>query len=275
MTKPDAVPADFRGIAAAPAEVDLAPRFPDLAGKLILVTGATTGIGAEIARQAARNEAVPLLIGRRKAELERVAVQIAEETGVRAPVVTADIGDDDAIQRIVAAAREVAAQIDVLVHCAGVFHYLPFADTDTALLDEMHRANVRGPFALTKAVLPHLSKNASIVFIGSNVSTMGYAYTSAYTATKGGVEALARCLAVELAPQGIRVNTVSPGLTKTDMTIRMREEPELERAARAVIPADRIGETREIAAATLFLCSASSSYVVGATLTVDGGHSAP
>lgn len=275
MTAPDAVPADFQGIAPAPSEPDLAPRFPDLAGKLILVTGATTGIGAEIARQAARNKAIPLLIGRRLANLEEVAARISDETGVHAPIVTADVGDDDAVRRIVAAARDVADQIDVVVHCAGLFYYLPFADTDTTLLDDMYRTNVRGPFLLTKAALPHLSKNASIVFIGSNVSTMGYLNTSAYTASKGGVESMARSLAVELAPQGIRVNTVSPGLTKTDMTVRMREDPELERAARAVIPADRIGETREIAAATLFLCSASSSFVVGATLTIDGGQSVP
>jgi NAD(P)-dependent dehydrogenase (short-subunit alcohol dehydrogenase family) len=275
MTGRAAARANLQGIAAAPAERDLAPRFPDLAGKLVLVTGATTGIGAEIARQAAHNGAVPVLIGRRRAALDQVAAQIAEESGVRAPVVTADVGDEDAVRRIVTAALEVSERIDGVVHSAGLFHYLPFEETDTTLLDDMYRTNVRGPFILTRAVLPHLSDRASIVFIGSNVTQMGYPFSSAYTASKGGVEALARCLAVELAPRGIRVNIVSPGLTKTDMTVRMREDPELELAARAVIPANRIGETREIAAAALFLSSDASSYVVGSTLTVDGGHSVP
>ncbi|HJP73706.1 MAG TPA: SDR family oxidoreductase [Pseudonocardiaceae bacterium] len=275
MTGPEAAQAKLQGIAAAPEERDLAPRFPDLAGKLVLVTGATTGIGAEIARQAAHNAAIPMLIGRRQANLEQVAAQIADETGVRAPVVTADVGDEDAVRRIVTTALDVAEQIDVVVHSAGLFHYLSFEETDATLLDDMYRTNVRGPFILTRAVLPHLSNPASIVFIGSNVAQMGYPFSSAYTASKGGVEALARCLAVELAPRGVRVNTVSPGLTKTDMTVRMREDPELELAARAVIPANRIGETREIAAAALFLASGSSSYAVGATLTVDGGHSIP
>lgn len=251
------------------------PRFPDLASKLILVTGATTGIGAEIARQAARNGATPLLIGRRRAELEEVARAISADTGRAAPVASADIAEDSGADQIVSAALATGSTIDAIVHCAGVFRYEAFEDSTAETLDAMYRTNVRGPFLLTKAALPHLSKHASIVFIGSNVAQIGYPFTAAYTASKGGVEALARCLAVELAPRGFRVNVVSPGLVKTDMTARLREDPELDRAARAAIPAGRLGETREIAVATLYLCSASSGYVVGSTLTIDGGQSVP
>ncbi|MBO9521392.1 MAG: SDR family oxidoreductase [Nocardioidaceae bacterium] len=262
-------------IAASPHPAELQPTFPDLRGKVALVTGSSTGIGAEIARQFARNGATPVLIGRREDKLERVATEITETYGVPAPYVLGDLGDDGTAARIVHAALSVGSQVDSLVHCAGMFHYGAFEDSPITLLDEMFRANVRGPYDLTQAVLPHLAPNASIVFIGSNVGQMGYPFTAPYTASKGGAEALARCLAVELAPRGIRVNIVSPGLVKTDMTIRMQEDPELEAAATAVIPAGRLGETREIAAATLFLASASSSYVVGSTLTIDGGHSVP
>jgi NAD(P)-dependent dehydrogenase (short-subunit alcohol dehydrogenase family) len=137
-------------------------------------------------------------------------------------------------------------------------------------LDSQWRSNARAPFALMQAALPHLAVGSSVVFIGSNVTAIGWPQTAAYSATKGGVEAMARALSIELAPRGVRVNIVSPGLTRTQMTKRL-EDPVLEREALEATPTGTLGQPQDIANAVVFMACDLSRYALGASLVVDDG----
>lgn len=242
----------------------------DLAGKVAIVTGASAGIGAAIAETLGACGAVVVCVGRDAERLQHTVGRVDAAGGTGHGTVV-DLAAQDACLTMITQTLDRFGRIDILVHNAGVFEFGPFEQTPVSSLDEQWATNVRMPYELTQALLPHLGAGSSVIFVGSNVAQIGFPNSAAYSATKGAIESLSRCLAVELAPRGIRINTVSPGMTRTQMTARLDVDEEANSAAIAATPAGFIGDPQDIANAVVFMASESSRYVLGATLVVDGG----
>lgn len=243
-----------------------------LDGKVSIVTGASSGMGVAITHYLGLAGARVVLVGRDRQRLAATTRGV-REAGTECIELTADITADGAGEKVVEAAVKAFGRIDSIVHNAGVLLLNSLEEATTEELDIQYRIHLRAPFELTKAALPHLGRGSSVVFIGSNLVHHGLPGTSTYSASKGGVEALARTLAIELAPRGIRVNVLSPGVTRTPMTVRITEHPEVLKAVLAVTPIGRLGEVEDIAAAVTFLTSDAAGFIVGATLLIDGGQS--
>lgn len=240
-----------------------------LDGKVAIVTGASSGIGAGAARAIAAAGGEVLLVGRSEARLAAEADAIAAAGGVAATVAL-DLRSADAPARIVAAALEMFGGIDVLVNAAGIYRMASLDDTTDEILDEHWDVNVRSPFRLTRAVRPHLTDGSSIVFVSSMSGHVGSPNDVAYCTSKGAIELMVKALATELAPAGVRVNAIAPGNVRTPINAEIIT-PELEAEILATTPAGRIGEVEDIAPAVVYLASDASRYVVGASLAVDGG----
>ncbi|GGO94746.1 SDR family NAD(P)-dependent oxidoreductase [Wenjunlia tyrosinilytica] len=247
-------------------------RLWDLKDKAIVVTGASSGIGAQIAKTMAAAGARVLLVARDAGRLAACAEDITAAGG-ECEVCQADVTAPDAAEHVVAAALRVFGRIDCLVNNAGVFTMKPFTETGTDELDAQYATNVRAPYALTRAAVPHMGRGSTVVFVGSNLAQLGLAGTAAYSASKGAVESMARALAVELSERGIRVNTVAPGIIRTPMTSYL-DDPSALAAETRRTPAGRVGAPQDVAAAVLYLSSQASGFMVGSVLTVDGGISA-
>ncbi|SDT72045.1 gluconate 5-dehydrogenase [Jiangella sp. DSM 45060] len=240
-----------------------------LTGRVSVVTGASSGIGAEIARALGAAGSAVVLVGRSPDRLAAAAEAVAA-TGAPTATVAVDLCQDDAPDAIVAQALAAFGRIDVLVHSAGIYAQASLADTGDDLLDEHWATNVRAPYRLTRSVTPHLGSGGSIVFVSSMSGHVGSPNDSAYCLSKGAIELLVKALATELAPAGVRVNAVAPGNVHTPMN-RDLITPEVEKEILAMTPAGRIGEVGDISPAVVYLASAASGYVTGVSLLVDGG----
>ena len=245
----------------------------DLGGRVAVVTGASSGIGAETARVLAGAGARVVAVGRDQARLDRTVGDI-EAAGGEAIAVAADLGEVESAPRVIEAAVDLGGKVDVLVLAAGQFHSAPLAETSVEDLDALYAVHIRAPFLLVQAAQPHFSKDATVLFYSSTVTQSGFAPYAAYTAVKGGVDAMARALAVELAPD-VRVNVVVPGFTGTPMVFDQYEAaPWLEEAIVQRTPVGFLGGPESAAHAAAFLVSDLSSYVHGTRLVVDGGWTA-
>jgi NAD(P)-dependent dehydrogenase (short-subunit alcohol dehydrogenase family) len=250
----------------------MSQRF-NLAGNVAIVTGASSGIGAEIARALAESGARVALVGRDEERLGEAVARAAAAGGEAEPV-AADIDTEEGPAAVVAAAIERFSGIDVLVHAAGIFLPTPFAETTEETLDSQWRVNVRAPYRLTQAASEHLGPGGSVIFVSSIAGYVGFPNSSAYCATKGAVEMLVKSLALEFAPRGIRVNAVAPGNVATKMNAHLLADPDYKRAMLDSTPAGRVGQVEDIAPAVVFLASPAAGYVHGASLLVDGGWAA-
>jgi NAD(P)-dependent dehydrogenase (short-subunit alcohol dehydrogenase family) len=249
---------------------DSTPNPFDLHGKVALVTGASSGIGAEIARALGAAGAQVALVGRSRERLAE-AVGAVEATGATAAGIVADVCADPAPDEIVAETIDRFGRLDVLVHSAGIYVQASLADTSDEIFDSQWMTNTRAPFRLTRAALPHLGSGSSIVFISSMSGHVGSPNDSAYCASKGAIELIVRALATELAPRGIRVNAVAPGNVRTPMNEGILAEPDVEREILAATPAGRVGVVGDIAPAVVYLASDASAWTHGASLVIDGG----
>jgi NAD(P)-dependent dehydrogenase (short-subunit alcohol dehydrogenase family) len=194
--------------------------------------------------------------------------------GASAHAIVADLADPEAAANVARETAERYDRIDGIVHTAGVYEPLPFGETPLDCLERQWAIHVRGPFVLTQAALPHLSDGASVIFVSSTVARAGFAGCAAYTATKGGVEAMGRALAVELAPR-VRVNVLAPGFVLTPMvTSQIDANPPLADELVKRTPVGFVGQAGDLASAIVFLCSPQSRYVNGSALVVDGGWTA-
>ncbi len=242
-----------------------------LTGKAVIVTGASSGIGASTARALGAAGASVLLVGRNVNRLAEQA-RATQAAGGRAEIASIDLDDIDATAGLPERAVRAFGSLHGIVHTASLFDPQVLADTSLESMEQQWRTNVAAPLMLTKAAVPHLGAGSSVVFIGSTTGTMGFPGCSAYTATKGAVDSVTRALAVEFAASGIRFNLVVPGYVRTPMLQPHLDANEgyeqwiLERT-----PMGRIGGPDEVAPSILFMLSPLSQYVDGATLVADGG----
>jgi NAD(P)-dependent dehydrogenase (short-subunit alcohol dehydrogenase family) len=236
--------------------------------KKVLVTGGTSGIGEATARAYAAAGADVLITGRDE-ERGRQIVQSVVAEGGRARFVRADLERFEDVQRL---AQEVE-HVDVLVNNAGMFPFGATQDVDAAAFDSAFALNVKAPFFLTGAFAPRMASNGggAIVNITTMVASFGMPGMALYGSTKAALTLLTKAWAAEYGPQGVRVNAVAPGPTRTPGTEPMGDA--LDELA-STLPLGRPANAEEIAAAAVFLGSEEASYIDGAVLAVDGGRTA-
>ena len=243
-------------------------------GKTVIVTGATSGIGREAAEAFAREGASVVAVGRNDSALRELSGAAAAG---RVHAVRADVTDDAAPDRIVRAAVDTFGGIDVLVNAAGVISSGTLDATTDALWDSMMAINLRAPFRLMRAASPHLAaRKGAVVNVSSVNGLRSFPGVLAYCVSKAGVDHLTRCAAIELAPIGVRVNAVNPGVTVTNLHRRSgMDETQyaafLERS-KTTHPIGRPGNVKEVADLILFLASDRAGWMTGETIPIDGGR---
>ena len=249
--------------------VDLA-RLMNFTDQVVVVTGASRGIGRAIALVFAQAGASLALVSRTADALEAVAVEV-RAVGAEALVLPTDVAVeaevDQAINRVVAE----WGRVDVLVNNAGLIDFGPLHEIEPTAWDKVMGANLTGAYLCSRAVAPVMEKNQAgrIVNITSvSAQTGGVSGGVHYTASKGGLTAMTKTLARDLAPHNITVNAISPGQIDADPELLTPEQRE---KVMAMIPLGRLGEPEEIAYAALFLASPMADYITGTTLDVNGG----
>ncbi len=248
----------------------------DLSGKVAIVTGASSGIGEAVALLMAQSGAKVVVAARRQAEGESV-VQKIKDNGREAIFVKTDVAKLADHEALVAATLETYGRLDTVFNNAGVNGMGPLHEQTEEDWDYQMDINLKGSFFALKTQIPALLKSGggSIVLNASISGEIGNAALSIYSASKGGVIALARAAAIEYAAQGIRINTVNAGLIWTPMTEGAFGSLETAGEFSAgKIPMGRLGQPEEIARAVVFLASDDASYMTGQSLTVDGGYTA-
>ncbi|ORA14630.1 SDR family NAD(P)-dependent oxidoreductase [Mycobacterium arosiense] len=237
-----------------------------LAGSTALVTGATSGIGREIALQLAQRGAEVVVQGR-DAERGAKTVRDIENAGGKAGFVTADLNVADDVRRL---ATE-AGPVDILINNAGIYQFGPTVDTVDVTFDEHVNVNLRAPYILVQQLVPAMAARGSGAVV--NVSTLAASVATRgagiYGATKAGLEQLTRVWADEYGESGVRVNAVAAGPTDTPGTAAM---PEALATIAATTALKRVADASEIASAVVFLASPEASYVTGAVLHATGGQ---
>lgn len=247
-----------------------------LHSKVAIVTGASSGIGAEIVRQFAVAGAIVVAAARRE-DLGEDVVAAVRAAGGRAEFVQADVTIAAEVERLVGAAETRHGHVDVLVSNAGIMATGSAPDTTLQLWREVIDTNLSGPFYLAKYGIPALRRagGGSIVVVASELGLVGARETVAYCAAKGGLINMVRAISLDGAPEGIRVNALCPGPIDTPMLrtwLDAAEDPAaLERDQLRPIPLGRWGRPEEIARAALFLASEGGSYMSGSVMVADGG----
>ncbi len=247
----------------------------NLAGKVVVITGASSGIG-EAAAHAFGREGCKLVLGaRREEEGEAVAAAI-RATGGEAVFVCTDVLQEADIARLVQTALDTFGGLDVLFNNAGTEGVSSaFTEQSTAEYDFTMNTNVRSVlWGMQHAIRAMQSAGGAIINNASIVAHVGFANTALYSASKAAVVGMTRVAAVEYFKQGIRINAVCPGITYTPMSQRLLGGEDEQNAFMATTPAGRTGQPEEIAAAVVFLASGNASYISGQCLNVDGGYTA-
>ncbi len=242
------------------------------AKQVVLVSGASRGIGAATARAfGAEGAHVVVNYSRSKEAAESVAAEISEQEGASAQLFECDVSDADAATAMVKAITKEHKRLDVLVNNAGITRDGLLAVMTGEEWTQVMDVNVRGAFHLVRAACrPMMSARSGRIINVSSVAAKKPGRGQAnYAASKGAIEAFTRAMAAELAPRGITVNSVAPGVVVTEMTDFIRSQAS--EAILARIPLGRFGTPTDIAAAIVFLASPEASYITGTTLAVDGG----
>ncbi|MDR3671899.1 MAG: SDR family oxidoreductase [Holophaga sp.] len=242
-----------------------------LDGKIALITGGTTGIGLASARLFHHEGARVYVTGRNPETLAEARKLLPPEVSI----LQADSASLEDLDRVVAQLKAQAGRLDVLFVNAGIGGFLSLAEATEAHWDQIMDVNLKGAFFLTQKALPLLGQGASVLFTTSVADRKGLPGASVYSASKAGLAGLARVLAVELAPQGIRVNSLAPGPIDTPIMGKAGLTPEALESFRTgvtqMVALKRMGTDEEVATAALFLASKDSSFMTGEEILVDGG----
>lgn len=243
----------------------------DFSSRVAIVTGASRGIGAQVALSLAESGAKVVLHGRDTESLEEIAVQVRAR-GSEAVIVAGNIRTEETAQSLVAAALDAFGRIDILINNAGGNFAKRLEELSTNAWNATIETNLGGAFQCAKACWPVFAQQGGgvIVNIGSVSSSYAHPQRGAYAAAKAGVVSLTQTMAWEWAGQNIRVNCVEPGAILTDAS-RFGASSETADSVAAYIPLGRLGTPRDIANACMFLCSDAASYITGEVLTVAGG----
>ena len=254
-----------------------------LASKVALITGASSGIGRATALLFAREGAKVAATGRNQAALDALVAEIESEGG-SAVAISTDITDDAAVKACVEGAVKKFGQLNILVNNAGVLAGGAVGDADMTNFDFNMNVNARAPFCFLMNAVPYLKaagSDSAVVNVSSVNGLQSFGGTAAYCCSKAAVDMLTRCASVDLAPFGIRVNSVNPGVVITELQKRGGLDDEsyakfVQRSIEVTHPLsealERCAQPEEVAECILFLASDKSSYVTGTNLTVDGGR---
>ena len=239
----------------------------DLTGKSALVTGASGGIGADIARQLHGAGATVGLSGTRVEPLEALAAELGE----RAHVLPCNLSDMEAVEALPKQAIEAMGAVDILVNNAGITRDNLFMRMSDEEWDSVLAVNLTATYKLCKGVIRGMMKSrwGRIVNISSIVGATGNPGQANYAASKAGMVGMSKSLAYEVASRGVTVNAVAPGFIRTAMTDKLNDDQKA--GIMAQIPAGRMGDPAEIASAVLYLASEEAGYVTGTTLHINGG----
>ncbi|MEM7613748.1 MAG: glucose 1-dehydrogenase [Pseudomonadota bacterium] len=242
-----------------------------IAGRTALVTGASSGIGAEVCRVFADAGATVLATGRNAEALEA----LCQEIGAKAHPLPGDLSTTEGAEEIVAQALTGDRTIDILVNSAGIALTGPATSFSAADWDRTMAVNLRAPFLLAKGLAPRMiaARRGKIINISSQTGVIALPDHAAYAASKGGLNALTKALMTELAPHNIQVNAICPTVVMTEMGQRLWSPPEKSGPFLAATPLGRFGEPVEIADMALYLASPASDLVNGALMMIEGGYS--
>lgn len=241
-----------------------------LQDKVAIITGASRGIGAEIAKITAQASASVVINYTNNRSAADLVVSEIKSLGGNAIPVRADVGDSVEVKALFDAAITHFGKIDILINNAGTAIFKAIQDTSDEELDRIFAINVKGTFYCLREAATRLSNGGRIINISSSVTRLILPTYGAYAATKGAVEQLTRVFAKEMGSRGITVNSISPGPTNTELFLEGKSEETIQRLA-AMSALGRIGETEDIAKVVLFLASEEAAWVTGQNIGVNGG----
>jgi len=245
-----------------------------LNGKVAVVTGASKGIGAAIAKQLATEGAkVVVNYSSSKKDADKVVDEIAKDGG-KAIAVQANLSKQADIERLFADTKKAFGRLDVLVNNAGIYEFSPLENVTEEHFHKHFNLNVLGLILASQAAVRLFdAAGGNIVNISSIASIKGFPDGAIYSGTKGAVDAITRSLAAELGPRKIRVNAIRPGMVETEGTHSAGiAESDMRKQVEAQTPLGRIGQPRDIAGAVVFLASSDSSWITGETFVISGGY---
>lgn len=244
-----------------------------LTGKVAIVTGASKGIGASIAKHlAAEGAAVVVNYASSQAGADRVVAEITGKGG-RAVAVQANVASHADVARLFSETKKAFGRIDILVNNAGIYEFAPIGDVTEEHFHKQFDLNVLGVILASQEAVRHFdAAGGSIINISSGASTLAPPNTSVYSATKAAVDAVTRSLAKELGPRNIRVNAINPGMVETEgVHAAGFAVSDFRKQLEAQTPLGRIGQPQDIAPAAVFLASADAAWITGETLRIAGG----
>ena len=252
---------------------DMNTNSKKLAGKVAVVTGASKGIGAGIAKHfAAEGAAVVVNYSSAKQDADRVVDEIAKRGGT-AIAIQANVSKKAEVERLFAEAEKAFGKVDILVNNAGVYEFVPLEEVSEQQFHRMFDTNVLGMLLVTQEALKHFkSGGGSIINMSSLASSLTPPTAVVYNATKAAVDAVTRTLAKELGPRKVRVNSINPGMVITEGVISAGfHESDFRKTLESQTPLGRVGETDDIAPAAVFFASDDSAWISGETLVIAGG----
>jgi meso-butanediol dehydrogenase/(S,S)-butanediol dehydrogenase/diacetyl reductase len=250
---------------------DDAMKEPQAEKPVVLVTGASSGIGSGVARRFAAGGYRIVAVARRRERLEQLAAELSGITDTE--LVATDVTAKDAAQRCVAAAMTAFGRLDCLVNNAGSGKWAPVGETTDEMMDEVIETSLKAPFRFARAALGVMRPDSSIINVGSTFGIVGGLNGGIYCAAKAGLIGLTQSLAVDYGTKGIRANLVAPGVIPTEMTQRNWGTEEFRRKNQEMTPFHRTGTVEDVANLIYFLASKEGSFIQGQTIALDGGWS--
>jgi NAD(P)-dependent dehydrogenase (short-subunit alcohol dehydrogenase family) len=237
-----------------------------LKDKVAIVTGSKGGIGKEIAEMFAKNSAKVVVSDLDQKACDETAAKIKNAIAIKC-----DVSKKAELQSLVDQTLKEFGKVDIMVNNAGIVRFEPFLETKEETFDATIGVDLKGVFLGSQIAAQNMKKGGNIISIASIAGLVAYPQITPYCAAKGGIVNLTRAMAVELAPLGIRVNAIAPGVIETDMTKDLLKDKKTYEGMMQAIPMKRVGQPIDIAGVALFLASDLSSYITGQTIVADGG----